>query len=177
MEYFMSGSRSMRLFGVMSMIGLIVGIIAAFALFFGFMTKKNEKRFQGIFMRAYDFLHFKKFIIEGILKFFYVLCACICTFIGVFQILSLVGFLPGVLTMIFGNLIIRIIYELLLIVVLVCKNISGINQKMDRLISLEEDCCPNCGAGYDDETIFCGECGTKLRDDSAAEEAEGTKAE
>jgi len=114
---------------VMPVIGFFVGLVAAVIVFFWFMSKKNKGRFTGLPGWLYEFLQFRNYIVEVVLKFSYVVAACICTGIGVFSILSLqlpmgLGFLLG------GNLLLRILYEIILMLVMTFKNVSQINQKM-----------------------------------------------
>lgn len=120
----------LKQFGVvMTVAGVIIGIIMSFVVFFAFMSKKNANRFHGFFGWLYDYLQFKNFIIEGLLKFFYVLGACVCTTVGVFNILCLQMVL-GFAVLIFGNLVLRILYEFALMIVVICRNVSEINKKM-----------------------------------------------
>ncbi|WP_395019439.1 hypothetical protein [Robinsoniella peoriensis] len=127
MHHYMS---ILKQFGViMTVAGVIIGIIMSFVVFFAFMSKKNVNRFHGFFGWLYDYLQFKNFIIEGLLKFFYVLGACVCTTVGVFNILCLQMVL-GFAVLIFGNLILRIFYEFALMIVVICRNVSEINKKM-----------------------------------------------
>lgn len=127
MDHYMS---ILKQFGViMTVAGVIIGIIMSFVVFFAFMSKKNVNRFHGFFGWLYDYLQFKNFIIEGLLKFFYVLGACVCTTVGVFNILCLQMVL-GFAVLIFGNLILRIFYEFALMIVVICRNVSEINKKM-----------------------------------------------
>lgn len=119
----------LKQFGVvMTVAGVIIGIIMSFVVFFVFMSKKNVNRFHGFFGWLYDYLQFKNFIIEGLLKFFYVLGACVCTTVGVFNILCLQMVL-GFAVLIFGNLVLRILYEFALMIVVICRNVSEINKK------------------------------------------------
>lgn len=120
----------LKQFGVaMTVAGAIIGIILSFVVFFGFMPKKYENRFHGIFGWLYDYLNFKNFIIESLLKFFYVLGACVCTMVGIFNILCL-QLVTGFGVLIFGNLILRILYEFVLMMVLICRNVTEINKKL-----------------------------------------------
>ena len=67
---------------VMEVLGLVFGVIGAFVIFFVFMAKKNEERYTGRLAKLYDFLNFRFYIIEDVLKFCYILAACLCTAVG-----------------------------------------------------------------------------------------------
>lgn len=176
---------------VMAVLGLVIGVIGAFVIFFWFMSKKNEHHFTGRLKQVYDFLHFRFYIIEGLLKFCYVLMACVCTTMGIFLIASIVGIGPGVILLTAGNLIVRVAYEFLLMLILACRHLGEINRKITeepsgleqpeseedkegeaRLAVIEaavaedapKECyCPQCGAKCSSDYIYCNMCGTKLR--------------
>lgn len=172
-----SGTEAMD---IMGRIGMVFGIIAAFAVFFLFMSVKNENRFHGWLGKLYQFLHFRCFIVESILKFLYVFAACTCTGIGLFMVLSLSGIGPGLIILLFGNLFLRILYELILMLIMACRNIRDINRKMGGTVAADEldrdiaeaaaglegeaeRVCPDCGRVSNvSGAQFCGECGKKL---------------
>ena len=176
---------------IMAVLGLVIGVIGAFVIFFWFMSQKNEHHFTGRLKKAYDFLHFRFYIMEGILKFCYVLMACICTTVGIFLTVSIVAIGPGVLLLIAGNLIVRIAYEFLLMLVLACRHLGEINRKMEDTHpetgcepeseeekelpaeltgeaaavkeEIKTECyCPKCGAKCSTGYAYCNMCGTKL---------------
>lgn len=115
------------------MIGLstVLAIIGGLGLFFFFATKKNEGKFTGFLGWIYDLLCFKKIIIESLLKAVYLILACYFTIYG-FLSLLFTNFLTGLSTMILGNIILRISYEFLMILILICKNIIEINGKLGK---------------------------------------------
>ena len=123
---------------VMPVIGLFVGLVAAIIVFFWFMHKNNQGRFTGLPGWLFEFLHFKNYIVEVILKFTYVVAACACTGIGIFSILSLQ--LPmGLGFLLIGNLSIRIVYELLLLMIATFKNVNKINKKLGDMDTNKAD--------------------------------------
>jgi len=96
------------------------------------MSKKNEGRFTGLPGWLYEFFQFRNYIVEVVLKFTYVIAACTLTGIGIFSIISLQ--LPmGLGFLLVGNLLIRIIYELLLMMIVTVRNVSQINKKMNDI--------------------------------------------
>lgn len=176
---------------VMAVLGLVIGVIGAFVIFFWFMSGKNENHFTGRLKKAYDFLHFRFYIIEGILKFCYVLMACICTTVGIFLTVSIVAIGPGVILLVGGNLAVRIVYEFLLMLVLACRHLGDISRQMKTAPALEfpeipeegerirqetgeaeaaaveespaKECyCPHCGTKCSTDYAYCNMCGTKL---------------
>lgn len=116
---------------VMEVLGLVVGVIGAFVVFFVFMPKKNEERYTGRLAKLYDFLNFRFYIIESVLKFCYVLVACLCTGIGLFMALTVVELTRGLVLLVGGNLAARIVFEFLMMLIKACRNL-GENRKEEK---------------------------------------------
>lgn len=107
----------------------IISIIVAVLAFFVFMAKKNETKFSGFLGWLYDFWHFRKLIVEGLLKFIYIAVSVFITIMS----FSLISFSVWafLLVLIGGNLVLRIFYELILVQLIICRNTSDINKKMN----------------------------------------------
>lgn len=164
---------------VMGVLGLVIGVIGAFVIFFWFMSRKNEQHFSGMLKKAYDFLHFRFYIIEGILKFSYVLMACLCTTVGVFLMISIVAIAHGLLLLTVGNLLVRIAYEFILMMVSACRSLGEMNDRMKAEQELgeytallpvrkepdeREEILVREAAASEEESVqecFCPQCGTK----------------
>lgn len=109
---------------------LIISIVAAILIFFLFLTKKNEGKFKGFLGWMYDFLSFKKLTVEAILKIAYIAVALYITIMSFTTIGLSFGYFLGIL--IGGNILARVIYEVLLILVIICKNTTEINNKLSQ---------------------------------------------
>ena len=109
---------------------IIISLIAAVLIFFLFLTKKNEGKFKGFLGWMYDFLSFKKLAVEGILKIAYIALALYMTIMSFAFIGMNFGYF--LLILIGGNILVRVVYEILLILVIVCKNTSEINAKLTK---------------------------------------------
>ena len=109
---------------------LIIAVIGGLVLYFTFLSKKNDGVFEGFKGWAYDFLTFKKMVIENILKVVYLILAIFTTLVS-FSFIS-ESFLAFIITLVVGNLVIRIIYELSLVVLIICRNTTEINRKLDK---------------------------------------------
>ena len=68
-------------------------------------------------------------ILESVLKVLYVFCSLGCIFVG---ILLLFGdpFWAGLLVLIAGPLVLRVVYELIMLFVLLVQNTISINRKL-----------------------------------------------
>ena len=113
---------------VWTIIAAVVAVVGGIVLYFTFLSKKNEGKFNGFLGWMYEFLTFKKLVIENILKICYLIVAIFVT-LSSFSVIS-TSFLGFILYLTLGNLIARIVYELLLVVLVICKNTTEINSKM-----------------------------------------------
>ena len=109
-------------------ISLVLAIIGGIVLYFTFLSKKNEGKYTGFWGWMYDFLSFKKMVIENILKIVYLMIAIFIT-LSSFAVIS-VSFLSFIIYLVVGNLIARICYELFLVVLIICRNTTEINKKL-----------------------------------------------
>ncbi len=111
-------------------ISAVVAVIGGIVLYFTFLAKKNEGKYTGFLGWMYDFLTFKKMVIENILKIIYLIAASFIT-LASFAIISS-SFLSFILVLVIGNLITRIMYELFLVVLIICRNTTDISKKLDK---------------------------------------------
>ena len=117
-------------------IAAVLALVGGLVIYFTFLSKRNEGKFTGFLGWLYNFLAFKKMIIESILKVCYLILALFITlasfgFIGT-SFLTFLGVLVG------GNLVARISYEFLLVALVICKNTTEINAKMKEENKTEE---------------------------------------
>ena len=61
--------------GIWTIVSVILAIIGGIVLYFTFLSKKNEGKFTGFLGWLYDFLTFKKMMIENVLKILYIIVA------------------------------------------------------------------------------------------------------
>ena len=116
--------------GIWTIVSVILAIIGGIVLYFTFLSKKNEGKFTGFLGWLYDFLTFKKMMIENVLKILYILVALFVT-LSSFGLMS-ISFLAFLLTLVIGNVLTRVIYELLLVKLVICKNTTEINKKLNK---------------------------------------------
>ena len=116
--------------GIWTIVSVILAIIGGIVLYFTFLSKKNEGKFTGFLGWLYDFLTFKKMMIENVLKILYIIVALFVT-LSSFGLMS-ISFLAFLLTLVIGNVLTRVIYELLLVNLVICKNTTEINKKLNK---------------------------------------------
>ena len=107
-------------------ISLILSFIGCFFIYFMFV-KKDGKEKNKYLAWLKSFLRFDNMLIETILKIAYIFAA-LCITLSSFAIIgtSFLGFLT---TLVFGNLITRIVYEFALIIIMIWKNTNEIKNK------------------------------------------------
>lgn len=109
--------------------------VAATVLAFIFITPDKKRGKLNAFGKAlHDFLNFRYLIVEKILQALYIFFTAMTVIEGVFMLFMapyghwMGGY--GLLTMIVGPIVIRLIFELLMMVILLVKNVIAINGKL-----------------------------------------------
>lgn len=111
-----------------SLIAFIVAIAASIVIYFVFMDKKEENKYTGFVKNLYDFLHFKINFIEAFLKIAYLTTTLYVT-ITSFSLIK-VDVALFFMTLILGNIIIRILYEAAFLLYNIYLNTKEINNKL-----------------------------------------------
>ena len=111
-----------------SLIAFIVAIAASIVIYFIFMDKKEESKYTGFVKNLYDFLHFKINFIEAFLKIAYITTTLYVTIIS-FSLIK-VDVALFFMTLILGNIIIRILYEAAFLLYNIYLNTKEINSKL-----------------------------------------------
>lgn len=113
-------------------ISIVLAVVGGIALHFTFLRKSNNGKFKGFWGWMYDFLTFKKMLIENLLKILYLICTLFITLFS-FAIISQ-SFLAFLAILVLGNLSVRIIYEFSLIMLVICRNTTEINSKLNTKV-------------------------------------------
>lgn len=114
--------------GIWMIISVVIAIAGGIVVYILFLNKENENKFTGFTAWLYDFLSFKKMLLETILKVCYLITAIYITLVGL-GLLS-VNILSALMTIIVGNVVARIAYEFSLILLTICRNTTEINKKL-----------------------------------------------
>ena len=113
---------------VWTIISIVVALVGGITLYFVFL--KGNKKYNGFVAKLRDFLNFKTLLLEEILKISYLILAIFITLYSFGLIgTSVVAFL---LTLVCGNLVLRISYELSILLIKICNNTSEINSKLKK---------------------------------------------
>lgn len=125
-----SSMNSFESSAVWIIISMVLAVVGGIVLYFTFLKKDNEGKYTGFWGWMYDFLTFKKLTIESVLKILYLICALFIT-LSSFAMIS-VSFLTFLVYFVVGNLVARISYELILVRLIICRNTTEINKKLDK---------------------------------------------
>ena len=107
-------------------VAAVLAIIGGIILYFTFLSKKKEGKYNKFLNWMYDFLTFKKMFIENLLKITYLILALFITLAS----FGTGSFLAFITTLVLGNLTVRVAYEFSLILLIICRNTTEINQKL-----------------------------------------------
>lgn len=109
-------------------ISAVLAVVGAIVLPLTFLSAKNEGKFKGFLGWMYEFLTFKKMMLEALLKGLYLMFVIFIT-LGSFAMMS-ESFIAFFATLVLGNIVARIIYEFSLILLLICRNTTDISKKL-----------------------------------------------
>ena len=109
-------------------ISAVIAIFGGIFAYFMFVANKDSEKYTGGVAWLHSFLNFKKLFIEGILKVMYLVTALFIT-LSSFSFIS-VSIASFFLYLIVGNVVARISYELLLMLITIVNNTTDINRKL-----------------------------------------------
>lgn len=113
---------------VWTIVSLVLAIVGGITLYFIYL--RSDKKINKFLDKLRDFLNFKVLLLEDILKVTYLVLAIYITLYS-FALIG-VDFLAFILTLVVGNVALRIIYELAILLVKICNNTSEINSKLKK---------------------------------------------
>ncbi len=126
----LSSSNSLANASVWIIVSIILAIIGGILIYFLFLSKKNEGKFNGFVGWLYDFLSFKKMFMEALLKITYLIVALYIT-LSSFALIG-TSFIAFLAMLIIGNVVARLVYEFSLLLLVICRNTTEINKKLSN---------------------------------------------
>lgn len=111
-------------------VSVILAVIGGIFLFTTYFSKDKENNYTDLKKMIYDFVHFKITIIEPIFRIFYLITAIAITLCS-FSYLT-TNFFRFISLLVFGNIIVRLAFELLLLTLKLIKDVSEINSKLPK---------------------------------------------
>lgn len=113
---------------IWTIISAVLAIGGGITLYFLFL--KSNKKFHNFLDKVRDFFNFKSLLLEELLKITYLILTIFIT-LSSFSLIA-VNFVSFLCTLIFGNIVLRITYELSILLIKICKNTSDINDKLKK---------------------------------------------
>ena len=119
-------------YGYFVFVWTIVSIVLALGagITFYIIFLRNKKQFKGFLKVMHDFFTFKTLLLEEILKITYMILAFYITLVSIAYIYP--NPLVFLAVLIGGNALLRISYELSILLIKICKNTTEINEKMKK---------------------------------------------
>ena len=109
-------------------ISCILAVIGGLALYVMYLTPKKEKDFKGDLLKIHKFFNFKITIIQPILKVLYLVSALAVTLASFAYIGS--NFFKFLFILVVGNIGLRMMFEVLLLLMTLTNNVREINKKI-----------------------------------------------
>ena len=114
---------------------LAAAVVVMAVLYCTFLSARNEGRFHGFAGWLYNFLNSKKLYFEPILRIVYLTVAIFLVLYGIFTIFMGFGsfgqnLVSGLIIIVAYNVVARLIYEFLLLIVSICRNLTELNRRM-----------------------------------------------
>ena len=123
-------AKSFSISEVWIIISVLLAVIGGIFIFTTYFGKDKEKNYTGYKKKIYDFLNFKLTIIEPIFRVLYLIVAIAITLCSFSYITTNIFEFVG--TLVFGNIVARLFFELLLLTLKLFKDVSEINQKLNN---------------------------------------------
>ena len=115
-------------------VGIISALVCSILVWVLVMPEKKRPTLNAFFTFVSDVFNFRSLLIEKILKFTYLLLTLFAILFGFLAFVVSIddgrAALIGILVMILGPIVLRLIYELSMMAVLLVKNVIEINNKM-----------------------------------------------
>ena len=119
---------SFSIYEVWIIISVLLAVIGGIFLFNTYFYKDKAKEYSGLKKVLYDFVNFKFTIIEPLFKVLYLIIAITLTLSSLSLITT--NFFKFIGVLVFGNILVRLIFELLLLILKLFKDVSEINSKL-----------------------------------------------
>lgn len=172
---------------IFSILAILAAITLTVLIAIFILPEKRRDRLNPFFKFLHDLFNFKYLVLESILRIFYVFAN---VFVVIMGVLSFFSFSPsyygglgewtgytGLLMIILGPIVIRIMYEFMMMAILLVKNVIQINNKLKVNVekkeekeekhepvsvapatpAMENKFCSNCGFSLD-ENGNCPKC-------------------
>jgi hypothetical protein len=167
---------------VLTILAIIFSLAASVLACIFFLSKK-WKHAGGFKQWMHEFVNFKTLFVDKIFKFLYIFSTCFVFFLGFFTLFSSAA--PyGLLMMFVGPIVLRVMYEMLMMFIIMVTNLTEINRDTSNILGALKNkkgapitnpnfdntpapeaptatvYCMNCGTAYSADEANCPNCGT-----------------
>lgn len=129
------GSSAIAPFGL-ALAAVIISIVLTILLLVLVVPEKKREGLPKFFQVVHDICNFKGLLLEKVLKVFYIFTTICVMLVGIFTWFSGgynfgMTFLIGLLILILGPILVRLVYELMMLFDLLVENVIQINNKLN----------------------------------------------
>ncbi len=115
---------------VWSIIAAVLAVVGGILVVTLFLKKGNKSKLKGFWKWLYDFLNFDVLTLDIILRAFYS-AVSIYIVLTSFEMIG-ISFVLFLVYLIGGLLLVRLIFEMLLMIIKICRNTTEINDKLKK---------------------------------------------
>lgn len=112
---------------------VLISLLLVVLLYIFIIPEKKRNKLNPFFKAIHDFLTIKSLLVEAIFRFIYIFSVVLCIVFGFYQLFKDVT--SGLLFVILGPIICRIIYEFAMMMILLVKNTIEINNHLKGIDS------------------------------------------
>ncbi len=164
-----SGADTMAVLSILAFIGAIVCTVLLMVLV---TPEKRRSGLNKFFKAVADICNFKGLVLEYIVRALYIFLTILTVLMGFFTLFTQP--MEGLLLMVLGPIVLRIFFELSMMIILLVKNVIQINKKLPGQVDdpmkldiaaavAEAKAEPKAAETAADEPkmVFCAQCGTQ----------------
>lgn len=122
-----TNNQSFTISEVWIIISLLLAVIGGIILYNTYFSKEKDNKYNGYKKILYDYINFNITIIEPLFKVLYLILSIAITLISLTFITT--NFFKFIGIIVFGNIILRLIFEFILLMLKLFKDVSEINKK------------------------------------------------
>ena len=115
-----------------SIIATVISLILVILLYIYVLPESKRPHLNKLFTFIHDFLSIKTLWIDKIFRFFFVLSAVSSLVYGIFMLFNDNTFLLGIALIVFGPIVSRVVYEIMLLTVMLVQNVIEINEQLKK---------------------------------------------
>ena len=118
-------------------VSVILAVIGGIFLYNTYFNKNKENSYKGLKKVLYDFVNFKITIIEPLFRVSYLITTIAITLCSFSYLTE--NFFKFISILVFGNIIVRLSFELMLLTLKLIKDVSEINSKMTKKKTVKKE--------------------------------------